>query len=63
MIERAEDDNSVWYVLNGNLHRPNGPAMIWKDGEWCWLLYGKWHRYYGPSRDYGCWWIHNVGIK
>ena len=30
------------------LHRANGPARIWNEGDFEWYLFGNIHRYYGP---------------
>jgi hypothetical protein len=49
--------------VNGELHRPNGPARIWSTGVKAWFLFGKYHRYYGPSSTNGHWRIHNRFIK
>lgn len=55
------------YYVNGVLHRVNGPARTWDDGDWYWWMNGKVHRYYGPqnNHDYGpyCWCIHGMRIK
>jgi hypothetical protein len=58
------------YIVNGLLHRANGPAysygnVWWLDGEeeWGWFLRGEPHRYYGPQGHGGKWWIHCKFIK
>lgn len=44
---------------DGDLHKTNGPALIWADGVKSWWLNGLHHRYYGvQSNDGGVWWIH-----
>lgn len=64
MIERVDQGGWVSYRLNGVPHRPDGPARIWKDGDWDWALFGKWHRYYGGCRNWGDgWWIHGEQVK
>ena len=51
MIECIIDElgNKV-YLMDISVHRPNGPAMEWQDGEWTWYLFDKSHRYYGEQR-------------
>ena len=64
MVKLLRTDNRDRYVSeNGDVHRPNGPAVIWEDGTWNWSLYGKFHRYYGPAFRYGSWYIHGGYIN
>lgn len=53
------------YILNGRMHRSNGPAIIWDNGiDEKWRLFGNWHRYYGPIDKFtNEWWIHDNLIK
>jgi hypothetical protein len=51
------------YYVNGALHRVNGPARTWDDGDYMWCLNGKSHRYYGPQNLNTAWWIHHERIK
>jgi hypothetical protein len=37
---------------NGRLHREDGPAVIWPDGDQCWCLKGLFHREDGPAFIY-----------
>lgn len=60
MIKKIDDEGTIMFELNGMLHRPNGPAIIWNDGDWGWNLFGLWHRYYGPRDESGDWYIHDV---
>jgi hypothetical protein len=52
--------------LNGNLHREDGPAVIWPDGRQFWYLNGKLHREDGPAiiRPDGSqeWWLNDKNI-
>ena len=41
----------AWYE-NGNLHRTDGPAIIWKCGSSFWYQNGKPHREDGPAVIY-----------
>ena len=45
------DGNKVW-LLNGVLHREDGPAIEYSDGETRWCLNGKRHREDGPAVEY-----------
>ena len=51
------------YRIGGNLHRPNGPAIVWHD-RWAWCLYNLPHRYYGPQHSQSPdWMIRDVEFK
>lgn len=64
-LEMYEDEDFVWYELDGELHRANGPAEISIDGlDWCWWLNGKKHRYYGTYNPIRIpWCIHGEEVK
>ncbi len=51
-----------WY-LNGNLHREDGPAIIWADGTQKWYLNGNLHREDGPAfiwaNGYQMWYLND----
>ena len=63
--------DGIVYELNGDWHRPNGPAVVYDANvfsefiEINWYLYDQMHRYYGPARmyEYGQWFIHGDRIK
>lgn len=58
------DIGATIYVLdNGKMHRPNNYALITDCGFRIWYLYGIEHRYYGPSDDYGNWYMYGELIK
>jgi len=63
MIKKYEAHNGCVYRLNGEHHRPNGPAIEYKieykGGAYYWYLFGEAHRYYGNATDLGTWFIHN----
>lgn len=48
---------------DGKLHKPNGPAAVFLNGDWEWWLYGKRHRYYGPYASWSSWYRHGKYIK
>ena len=47
---------------HGKLHREDGPAIIWANGEWAWWLHGKVHRYYGAADKVNGWFIHGSWV-
>jgi hypothetical protein len=47
----TEYGNVIW-KLNGVLHREDGPAAIYVNGDETWYLNGKWHREDGPAFDW-----------
>lgn len=61
----AFNGKQEWW-LNGELHRLDGPAVIWPDGGQEWWQYGKLHRTDGPAYitaagDQG-WYVHDRNI-
>jgi len=48
--EMTTDDIGTkrWY-LNNQLHREDGPAVIWLDNGTAWYLHGQLHRVDGPA--------------
>ena len=58
------------YYWQGKLHRQDGPAMEWADGDYVWFLNDERHREDGPalnfsassSRDYYRWYLHNEEV-
>jgi hypothetical protein len=66
MIEITENEGAIRHYSNGELHRANGPALTWDDGEWSWALYDRMHRYYGPVDNFyghGRWVIHGTAVR
>jgi len=50
------------WLINGNLHREDGPARIWHNGTQEWRINGKLHREDGPAVIYangGQYWYKN----
>tara|TARA_B110000503_G_C6989604_1_gene346792 strand:- start:284 stop:544 length:261 start_codon:yes stop_codon:yes gene_type:complete len=43
--------NKHW-ILNGKLHREDGPAIEWHDGSKAWYINGELHREDGPSIEF-----------
>ncbi|WP_175789425.1 hypothetical protein [Burkholderia cenocepacia] len=48
---RYEEDDSIRYYFNNILHRENGPAIEFYDGQKSWLLNGLRHRENGPALE------------
>jgi len=46
------DNGDRFWVLNGELHREDGPAMENADGDRYWFLNGELHREDGPACEY-----------
>jgi len=51
ICETDEDGNKHW-LLNGELHREDGPAVECANGDKCWYLNDKLHREDGPAVEY-----------
>lgn len=41
--------SSIIYKYDGKIHRTDGPAVIYKNGDTQWYLYGRIHREDGPA--------------
>jgi hypothetical protein len=48
-VKRRELPAAVEWRLGSLLHREDGPAIEWGDGDRSWYYYGKIHRLDGPS--------------
>ena len=44
--------NKYWYDSDGKLHREDGPAAEYANGDKLWYKHGKWHREDGPAIEY-----------
>lgn len=54
-----EDKTISWYNDKGQLHRLDGPAVEWADGDKEWWVEGKPHRLDGPAVEWANgakWW-------
>ena len=47
----GQNGTKIW-LLNGELHREDGPAVEYYDGTKEWYLDGKYHREDGPAIEY-----------
>ena len=58
-----EDGTIRWYNEDGELHREDGPAIEYADGDKEWYINGKLHRENGPAiefaDDYKGWYLNN----
>ncbi len=41
--------STIVYEKHGDYHRTNGPALLIRDGSFCYLQYGAYHRTDGPA--------------
>ena len=46
------DGNKIWRNKQGQLHRTDGPAVIYADGTQWWYRNGQCHRTDGPAMIY-----------
>ncbi len=56
-----------WY-LNEVLHREDGPAVEYPNGQSCWFLNGQYHREDGPAfidirKNKKEWWLHHENVS
>ena len=47
-----QDGNKFWYNEQGKLHREDGPAIKWWNGDKAWWSHGKLHREDGPAVEW-----------
>jgi hypothetical protein len=57
------DEEWVWWQLDGQRHRTDGPAVIWANGTQAWWLNNQLHRTDGPAVIWASgtqfWWLNN----
>lgn len=64
LTRRTSDYGMTEYRSKNWYHRPNGPAVISKDGATYWWMNGRPHRYYGHAYNLKpTWVIHGYQIK
>jgi hypothetical protein len=55
-----------WVNEQGIVHREDGPARIWVDGNKEWIINGKRHRLNGPAYEYSNglenWWVNGYWV-
>ena len=58
---RVYESGYTEWRKNGELHREDGPAFVWANGDKFWYLNGKPHREDGPAVEYAdgskAWWL------
>ena len=63
----VSEDGTIFYKLNGKLHREDGPAIEFSDGTKWWFLHDDRHRLDGPaiehSDGYKEWWINYILVN
>jgi len=52
MTEIVRRDNNIKYYEDGLLHKEDGPAIEFGNGDKEWYFKGKLHRHNGPAKDY-----------
>lgn len=61
-----EPNGTIRWYKNGHIHREDGPAIIYSDGQQEWYLNGKLHRTDGPAIIYTDgverWFIDNIEL-
>ena len=59
--KEIDNDGTIEYTLNGQLHRTDGPAIEYANGDKYWYINGQRHRDNGPAVEYAhgtkCWYI------
>jgi len=66
--KKIQSDGTIeWRNEAGDLHRENGPAIEWADGEKWWCKHGKLHRENGPAREYAngtnYWYLNDIRVS
>ena len=60
---RVYKDRTDYYNSKGKLHREDGPAVEYSNGDKFWYLNGKLHREDGPAREWYNgnkeWWLND----
>ena len=58
---------NIFYLLNGKLHKNDGPCSILSSGSKFWCFQGMDHRSDGPSIEYRDgskeWWYYGINAK
>ena len=48
-VKRVDENGNQFWFESGQLHREDGPAIIWANGAKHWYKNGKCHRKDGPA--------------
>lgn len=60
-----ESGTKIWKNDKGQIHRDDGPAITWTNGNWEWWFEDKCHRIEGPSdwlNGEHRWFVHDKNI-
>ena len=61
---KIDNSNTIRYYLNNLLHRDNGPAVEFAEGDKWWYKNGLLHRTDGPAVEYPIelkfWYLNNI---
>jgi hypothetical protein len=49
---KVYNNRTEWFNLEGKLHREDGPAVEWANGDKCYYINGKLHREDGPALEF-----------
>ena len=49
---KVYSDRTEWFNLEGKLHREDGPAVEWNDGDKEYYINGECHRENGPAIEW-----------
>jgi len=66
-ICKTDGNGNKYWILNGQFHREDGPAIEYASGSTFWYFHGELHRLDGPAEEYvygyKAWWFHKRWIK
>ena len=54
ITKHVDDRGVVRWFHDDQLHRTDGPAVVWGNGTHQWYYHGKFHREDGPAITYSC---------
>jgi len=64
---KTDEYGTKRWILNGHLHREDGPAIENTNGSKAWFIYNQLHRLDGPAIEWSNgdteWWYHGEEIK
>ena len=63
-IKIVKNDEGIFYYKDGKLHRKDGPAIEYPNGDKEWYLNGELHREDGPAIEYpnggNVWYLNDI---
>jgi len=67
LICKTNGDGNKYWILNGQYHREDGPAIEYTSGSKFWYSHGKLHRLDGPAIEYyngyKLWYYHDKRVN